>query len=143
MVTLFTLGIICLAAVILIPVILFLVGLPFLLLMGLLPWLLRVAGVVLLIKALLDKPTRWENFMPAVVAFALVPAHRLDLLSAGGPYPSSGSARGPPRSGNTVKGVLVRPQGGGGQAARTAAPSSGRKRTAMPQPREISRSTAW
>ena len=54
MVTLFTLGIICLAAVILIPVILFLVGLPFLLLMG-----------------LLDKPTRWENFMPAVVAFAL------------------------------------------------------------------------
>ena len=69
MVTLFTLGIICLAAVILIPVILFLVGLPFLL--GLLPWLLRVAGVVLLIKALLDKPTRWENFMPAVVAFAL------------------------------------------------------------------------
>ena len=71
MVTLFTLGIICLAAVILIPVILFLVGLPFLLLMGLLPWLLRVAGVVLLIKALLDKPTRWENFMPAVVAFAL------------------------------------------------------------------------
>ena len=62
MVTLFTLGIICLAAVILIPVILFLVGLPFLLLMGLLPWLLRIAGVVLLIKALLDKPTRWENF---------------------------------------------------------------------------------
>ena len=71
MVTLFTLGIICLAAVILIPVILFLVGLPFLLLMGLLPWLLRIAGVVLLIKALLDKPTRWENFMPAVVAVAL------------------------------------------------------------------------
>ena len=71
MVTLFTLGIICLAAVILIPVILFLVGLPFLLLMGLLPWLLRIAGVVLLIKALLDKPTRWENFMPAVVALAL------------------------------------------------------------------------
>ena len=71
MVTLFTLGIICLAAVILIPVILFLVGLPFLLLMGLLPWLLRIAGVVLLIKALLDKPTRWENFMPAGVAFAL------------------------------------------------------------------------
>ena len=53
MVTLFTLGIICLAAVILIPVILFLVGLPFLLLMGLLPWLLRIAGVVLLIKGMI------------------------------------------------------------------------------------------
>ena len=71
MVTLFTLGIICLAAVILIPVILFLVGLPFLLLMGLLPWLLRIAGVVLLIKAILDQPTRWENFLPAIAAFAL------------------------------------------------------------------------
>ena len=97
MVTLFTLGIICLAAVILIPVILFLVGLPFLLLMGLLPWLLRIAGVVLLIKALLDKPTRWENFMPAVLC--PVPAHRLDLLSAGRP-PTRPAARpaGPPRS---------------------------------------------
>ena len=71
MVTLFTLGIICLAAVILIPVILFLVGLPFLLLMGLLPWLLRIAGVVLLLKALFEQPVRWENFMPAVIAFAL------------------------------------------------------------------------
>ena len=80
MVTLFTLGIICLAAVILIPVILFLVGLPFLLLMGLLPWLLRIAGVVLLIKALLDKPTRWENFMPAVVATFLA---LLELVRGG------------------------------------------------------------
>lgn len=71
MVTLFTLGIICLAAVILIPVILFLVGLPFLLLMGLLPWLLRIAGVVLLVKALFDKPVKWENFMPAIIAFVL------------------------------------------------------------------------
>ena len=93
MVTLFTLGIICLAAVILIPVILFLVGLPFLLLMGLLPWLLRVAGVVLLIKALLDKPTRWENFMPAVVAFALSLLIGWIFCAPGGPYPSSGSAR--------------------------------------------------
>lgn len=92
MVTLFTLGIICLAAVILIPVILFLVGLPFLLLMGLLPWLLRIAGVVLLIKALLDKPTRWENFMPAVVAFALsLLIGWIERRAA--PYPSSGSAR--------------------------------------------------
>ena len=93
MVTLFTLGIICLAAVILIPVILFLVGLPFLLLMGLLPWLLRIAGVVLLIKALLDKPTRWENFMPAVVAFALALLIGWTFCAPGGPYPSSGSAR--------------------------------------------------
>ena len=94
MVTLFTLGIICLAAVILIPVILFLVGLPFLLLMGLLPWLLRVAGVVLLIKAhpLGKLHARRRGLCP-------VPAHRLDLLSAGRP-PTRPAARpaGPPRS---------------------------------------------
>lgn len=71
MLTLFTLGVICLVAVVAIPVALLIVGLPLMLLLGLLPWLLRIAGVVLLIKALLDKPTRWENFMPAVVAFAL------------------------------------------------------------------------
>ena len=103
MVTLFTLGIICLAAVILIPVILFLVGLPFLLLMGLLPWLLRIAGVVLLINA------RRRGLCP-------VPAHRLDLLSAGRPLPVQRlGPQGRPGAGNTVKGVLVRPQGGGGQ----------------------------
>ena len=71
MLTLFTLGLICLAGVVLIPVALLLVGLPFLLLMGLVPWLLRVAGVVLLIRALLEQPMRWENFTPALAAFAL------------------------------------------------------------------------
>ena len=71
MITLLSLCIICLAAIILIPVVLVLVGLPFLLLFALLPWLLRVAGVVLLLKAIFEQPTRWENFMPAVIAFAL------------------------------------------------------------------------
>ena len=85
MLTLFTLGIICLVAVVAIPVVLLIIGLPLMLLLGLLPWLLRVAGVVLLIKAILDQPTRWENFLPAIAAFALcwagssepVPAVRL------------------------------------------------------------------
>lgn len=71
MVTLLSLCLICVAAIILIPVVLVLVGLPFLVLFALLPWLLRIAGVVLLLKALFEQPTRWENFMPAVVAFAL------------------------------------------------------------------------
>ena len=71
MLTLFTLGLICLAAVVVIPVVLFLVGLPLLLLMGLVPWLLRIAGAVLLVKAVLDQPVQWENFLPAVAAFAL------------------------------------------------------------------------
>ena len=71
MVTLLSLCLICVAAVILIPVVLLIVGLPFLVLFALLPWLLRIAGVVLLLKALFEQPTRWENFMPAVIAFAL------------------------------------------------------------------------
>ena len=53
MLTLFTLGIICLVAVVAIPVVLLIIGLPLMLLLGLLPWLLRVAAVILLIKALL------------------------------------------------------------------------------------------
>ena len=83
---------------ILIPVILFLVGLPFLLLMGLLPWLLRVAGVVLLIKALLDKPTRWENFMPAVVAFALSLLIGWIFERRAAPTRPAARPAGPPRS---------------------------------------------
>ena len=71
MLTLLTLGLICLAGVVLIPLVLLLIGLPFLLLMGLVPWLLRIAGVVLLIRALMEQPVRWENFTPAIAAFAL------------------------------------------------------------------------
>ena len=71
MLTLFTLGLICLAGVVLIPVVLLLIGLPFLLLLGLVPWLLPIAGVVLLIRALVEQPVRWENFTPAIAAFAL------------------------------------------------------------------------
>ena len=71
MLTLFTLGLFCLAGVVLIPLVLLLIGLPFLLLLGLVPWLLRSAGVVLLIRALMEQPVRWENFTPAIAAFAL------------------------------------------------------------------------
>lgn len=71
MVTLLSLCLICVAAIILIPVVLLLVGLPFLVLFALLPWLLRIAGVVLLLRALFEKPVQWENFVPAVGAFVL------------------------------------------------------------------------
>ena len=75
MITLLALSLLCLVAVVVFcavgGVILALVGLPLLVLLGLLPWVLRIAGVVLLIKALLEKPVRWENFMPAVIAFVL------------------------------------------------------------------------
>ena len=71
MITLLSLCVLCLAALILIPVVLLVVGLPFLLMMALLPWLLRIVGVILLLKALFEQPTRWENFIPAIIAFAL------------------------------------------------------------------------
>ena len=58
-------------AVILIPIVLTIIGLPLMLLLGLLPWLLRVAGVVLLLKAIFQQPVKWENFLPAVGAFVL------------------------------------------------------------------------
>ena len=63
MVTLFTLTVICVVAVILIPIVLTIIGLPLMLLLGLLPWLLRVAGVVLLLKAIFQQPVKWENFL--------------------------------------------------------------------------------
>ena len=61
----------CLAAVVVVPAALLLVGLPLLLLLGLLPWLLRLAAVALLVRALLESPLRWENMLPAGALFAL------------------------------------------------------------------------
>ena len=71
MITLLTLCVICLAGIILIPVILAIVGLPLLVLWALLSWLLRIAAVILLIRAMFEQPYRWENFIPAVAALLL------------------------------------------------------------------------
>ena len=74
MLTLFTLTLLCLAGVavgsVLIALVLALIGLPLAILLSLLPWLLRLAGVVLLVKGVLDQPFRWENLLPAALAFA-------------------------------------------------------------------------
>lgn len=74
-ITLFTLSILCLVGVLvgsaLIGVVLAVLSLPFAILFALLPWLLRLAGVVLLVKGLLDRPFRWENLLPAAGAFLL------------------------------------------------------------------------
>ena len=64
-------AVLCLLGVIVIPVLMLVLSIPLAIIIGLLPWLLRVAGVVLLVKALLDKPPRWENFLPALGAFLL------------------------------------------------------------------------
>ena len=71
MITLLTLSVICMVAVVFFFVVLTLIGLPLMLMLALLPWLLRIAGVVLLLRALFEKPVQWENFVPAVGAFVL------------------------------------------------------------------------
>ena len=68
MITLFTLSLLCLAVILVLGVVLTILSVPFL---GLLPWLLRIAAAVLLIRGLLDHPFRWENLIPAAVAFGL------------------------------------------------------------------------
>ena len=71
MITLISLAVVCIVVVVVVSVVLAIVGIPLMIIAGLLPWLLRLAGVVLLVKALLDKPMKWENFMPALIAFVL------------------------------------------------------------------------
>jgi len=71
MVTLLMLCVFCLVAGVVLTVVLAIIGLPLMILLGLLPWMLRVAGVVLLLKALFMQPVKGENFVPAVAAFAL------------------------------------------------------------------------
>ena len=61
----------CTAAIVVLALILAILSVPVRIILSLAPWALAVAGVVLLVKALTEKPMRWENFMPAVVAFLL------------------------------------------------------------------------
>ena len=61
----------CTAAFVVLALILAILSVPVMIILSLAPWALAVAGVVLLVKALTEKPMRWENFMPAVVAFLL------------------------------------------------------------------------
>lgn len=61
----------CTAAIVILSLILAILSVPVMIILSLAPWALAVAGVVLLVKALTEKPMRWENFMPAVVAFLL------------------------------------------------------------------------
>lgn len=67
-----TLSVICLAVVVLLVAVfavLSILSIPFVLVFSILPWVLAAAGVVLLLKALSEKPLFWENFIPAGVAF--------------------------------------------------------------------------
>lgn len=71
MITLLTLSLICLIAIPILLVSMVLLSIPFAIIFGLLPWLLRVACVILLIRALMEHPFRLESLIPAAIAFGL------------------------------------------------------------------------
>lgn len=71
MLSLLALSLICLIAL---PVFLLgmvLLSVPFLVIMAVLPWLLRIIALVLLLRALLDQPFQFSSLLPAAIAFLL------------------------------------------------------------------------
>lgn len=71
MLTLFTLSLICLVTIPVLVLVMALFSIPFLVIMAILPWALRVAAVVLLVRALMEQPFRLESLIPAAIAFGL------------------------------------------------------------------------
>ncbi|NCB62816.1 MAG: phage-shock protein [Clostridia bacterium] len=59
---------VCLVGGLIALVVLMIVGLPLMLLLGFSPWFLGLVGVILLIKALLEKPMVVQSFYPAAIA---------------------------------------------------------------------------
>lgn len=71
MISLLALSLLCLASIPILFVITLLFSIPLAIAMAFLPWLLRLAAVLLLFRALLDQPFRLEALLPAAVAFGL------------------------------------------------------------------------
>ena len=71
MISLLALSLLCLASIPVLFVFTLLFSIPLAIVMAFLPWLLRLAAVLLLLRALLDQPFRLESLLPAAVAFGL------------------------------------------------------------------------
>ena len=71
MLSLLTMSVIFLVALPVVLVGMALLSVPFLVIMALLPWLLRVADVLLLLRSLMEQPIHLESLAPAAVAFLL------------------------------------------------------------------------
>ena len=71
MISLLALSLVCLASIPVLFVITLLFSIPLAIAMAFLPWLLRLAAVVLLLRALMEQPFRLESLIPAAIAFAL------------------------------------------------------------------------
>ena len=70
MLSLLTLSILCLIALPILVVGMMLLSIPFLVIMAV-PWLLRITAVVLLFRALLDRPFQLSSLIPAAIALLL------------------------------------------------------------------------
>lgn len=71
MISLLALSLVCLISIPVLFVITLLFSIPLAIAMAFLPWLLRLAAVLLLLRALMEQPFRMEALIPAAVAFCL------------------------------------------------------------------------
>ena len=71
MIKLLTLSLLCLFLIPVIFIVLLLFSTPFAIVMAVLPWLLRFAAVILLLRGLMESPFHWSALAPAGIAFAL------------------------------------------------------------------------
>lgn len=71
MLSLLTLSLLCLVALPVLVLGMVLLSVPFLVIWAVLPWLLRIVAVVLLLRALLDRPFQPSSLVPAAIAFLL------------------------------------------------------------------------
>ena len=71
MLSLLTLSLICLIALPVLVVVMLLFSIPYLIILAILPWLLRFAAVVLLFRALMERPFQLSHLLPAAIAILL------------------------------------------------------------------------
>lgn len=71
MLSLLTLSLLCLISIPALLVFTLLFSIPLALAMAILPWLLRLAGVVLLLRGLMERPFHLDALLPAALAFGL------------------------------------------------------------------------
>lgn len=70
MITILVIGLVGLIIAAVGALILFLLSIPFMIIGSILPWFLTILGIVMLVKAVLDKPVRGENFIPGAAVLA-------------------------------------------------------------------------
>ncbi|MGE4276114.1 MAG: phage-shock protein [Lawsonibacter sp.] len=71
MIPLLTLSLICFISIPVLMLAMVLFAIPFAIILALLPWFLRLAAVILLIRALMERPFTLNSLVPAALIFGL------------------------------------------------------------------------